>query len=161
MGRKSVDEVIESNLITVISMLKQGCKDKEIIEFLGISRSAWKAKKKDNAKLKIAIEETKDERDEEVEEKLFKNCIGYNYYEEVAMKVKEEVLAEDGTTILIKEDVKVSNVKKYKGPDLSAQKYWLNNKKKAVWKDDPHKVDNDKKLTKLKEKEVNSKVIDI
>ena len=45
VGRKSVDEIIESNLTQVISMLKDGCKDKEIIEFLGISRSAWKAKK--------------------------------------------------------------------------------------------------------------------
>ena len=49
VGRKSVDEIIESNLTQVISMLKDGCKDKEIIEFLGISRSAWKAKKNNNS----------------------------------------------------------------------------------------------------------------
>lgn len=59
------------------------------------------------------------------------------------------------------EDVKISKVKKYRGPELNAQKYWLNNKEKAKWKEDPHKAANDKKLTKLKEKEVNSKVIDI
>lgn len=164
MGRKSVDEIIESNLNQVISMLKQGCKDKEIIEFLGISRSAWKAKKKDNSKLKIAIEEAKDERDDEVEEKLFKNCIGYHYYEEVVTKVKEETMqeTEDGkVVVLVKEDVKVSNVKKYSRPDFAAQKYWLNNKKKAIWKDDPHKVDNDKKITKLKEKEIESKTFNL
>ena len=50
MGRKSVDEIIENNLTQVISMLKDGCKDKEIIEFLGISRSEWKAKKNNNSK---------------------------------------------------------------------------------------------------------------
>jgi len=57
--------------------------------------------------------------------------------------------------------VKVVKVKKYRCADLAAQKYWLNNKKKATWQEDPNKVLNDKKLTKLKEKEVNSKVIDM
>lgn len=160
MGRKSVDELIESNLNTVISMLKEGCKDKEIIEYLGISRSAWKAKKNNNAKLKQAIDEVKEQRNEEVEDALFKCCTGYHYYEEVITKVKNEVNGENGS-VLIQEDVKISKVKKYKGPDVTAQKYWLNNKKKAVWKDDPNKVENDKKLTKLKEKEINAKVIDV
>lgn len=159
MARKTVDETIESNLIQVISMLKDGCMDKEIIEFLGISRSAWKAKKNSNLKLKQAIDEVKEARNEQVEDALFKCCTGYNYWEEVVTKVKEEVLAEDGTTILVKEDVKISRVKKYKGPDTTAQKYWLNNKKKQLWKDDPHKVDNDKKALKLKEKEVESKTL--
>lgn len=158
MGRKSVDEIIESNLTQVISMLKYGCKDKEIIEFLGISRSAWKAKKNSNSKLKQAIDEVKEARNEQVEDALFKCCTGYHYYEEVVSKVKEEVLAEDGT-VLLKEDVKVSKLKKYKGPDVNAQKYWLNNRKKAQWKDDPNKVDNDKKALKLKEKEIESKVL--
>ena len=158
MGRKSVDEIIEDNLTQVISMLKDGCKDKEIIEFLGISRSAWKAKKNSNTKLKQAIEEVKEVRNEQVEDALFKCCTGYHYYEEVPTKIKEEVITEDGT-VLLKEDVKVSKVKKYRGPDVNAQKYWLNNRKKASWKDDPNKVDIDKKVLKLKEKEIDSKVI--
>lgn len=160
VGRKSVDEIIESNLTQVISMLKDGCKDKEIIEFLGISRSAWKAKKNNNSKLKQAIDEVKEARNEQVEDALFKCAKGYHYYEEVATKVKEEVEGENGT-VLVKEDVKISLVKKYKGPDIAAQKYWLNNRKKASWKDDPNKVENDKKALKLKEKEIESKSIEI
>lgn len=160
MARKSVDEIIEDNLSIVISMLKDGCKDKEIIEYLGISRSAWKAKKNNNTKLKQAINEVKDERNEQVEDALFKCCTGYSYYEEVVTKVKEEVQGEDGI-ILIKEDVKISKVKKYRGPDINAQKYYLNNRKKAMWKDDPHKVDNDKKNTKLREKEIDNKIINV
>ena len=155
MGRKSVDEIIESNLTQVISMLKDGCKDKEIIEFLGISRSAWKAKKNNNSKLKQAIDEVKEARNEKVEDALFKCCTGYHYYEEVATKVKEEHEGENGA-VLVKEDVK-----KYKGPDIAAQKYWLNNRKKAQWKDDPNKVENDKKALKLKEKEIATKSIEI
>lgn len=158
MGRKSVDEIIESNLTQVISMLKDGCKDKEIIEFLGISRSAWKAKKNSNSKLKQAIDEVKEARNEQVEDALFKCCTGYHYYEEVPTKVKEEVETENGI-VLVKEDVKISKVRKFARPDVNAQKYWLNNRKKASWKDDPNKADNDKKALKLKEKEIESKVL--
>lgn len=157
MGRKSVDEIIESNLNEVISMVKGGCKDKEIIEFLGISRSAWKAKKKNNVILKQAIEEALDCRNEEVEEALFKCCKGYHYWEDVVTKVKEEYEGSDGQ-VLVKEEVKVTSVKKYKGPELGAQKYWLNNRKSAQWKEDPNKVKNDRELLKLKKKELDGRV---
>jgi hypothetical protein len=161
MGRKAIDGELEEQLDLIISMIKNGCTDKEIIETLGISASTWKRKKAQNTKIKEAVEELTDARNQQVEEALFKVCTGYSYYEEVVTKVKEEVLAEDGQTILTKEDVKISKVKKYRGPDINAQKYWLNNKKKAIWKDDPHKVENDRKLTKLKEKVVSAKVIEI
>ena len=156
MGRKSLDDEIESKLPLIITMVKDGCKDKDILEMLGISASTWKVKKAKNSKLRQALDEITDERNQEVEEALFKCCKGYSYYEEVATKVKEEVQGENGV-VLMKEDVKISKVKKYRGPDIAAQKYWLNNRKKAAWKDDPHKVENDKKALKLKEKELESK----
>ena len=61
--------------------------------------------------------------------------------------------------VLVKEDVKISLVKKYKGPDVVAIRYWLNNRKKAQWKDDPNKVENDKKALKLKEKAIEANAI--
>jgi len=141
-------------------MVKDGYSDKEIVKNLGISASTWKLKKTQNKKIKEALNEILDNRNQEVEESLFKCCNGYSYYEEVVTKVKEEVVGENDT-VLIKEDVKISKVKKFKGPDIVAQKYWLNNRKKVVWKDDPHKVDNDKKITNLKKREVDAKVGDI
>ncbi len=156
MGRKSLDDEIERKLPLIITMVKDGCKDKDIIEMLGISASTWKVKKAKNSKLRQALDEITDERNQEVEEALFKCCKGYSYYEEVATKVKEEVQGENGV-VLMKEDVKISKVKKYRGPDIAAQKYWLNNRKKAAWKDDPHKVENDRKSLKLREKEAENK----
>jgi len=160
MGRNSKDEELENQLPLIVSMVKDGYSDKAIVKKLGISASTWKLKKAQNKKIKEALNEILDNRNQEVEESLFKCCNGYSYYEEVVTKVKEEVEGENGI-VLIKEDVKISKVKKYKGPDIVAQKYWLNNRKKVVWKDDPHKVANDKKLTNLKEKEVNAKTGDI
>ena len=161
MGRKNIDDELESQLPLIISMVKDGCTDKEIVEKLNISPSTWKRKKALNKNIKEALGELLDNRNQEVEESLFKCCNGYKYYEEVISKVKTETLASDGITILSNEEVIISNVKKYKGPELAAQKYWLNNKKKVVWQDEPHKVANDKKLTNIKEKELNEKIKEI
>ncbi|WP_238899451.1 Xaa-His dipeptidase [Clostridium sp. YIM B02500] len=158
---KSVEEKIRENLKMIESMVEQGSTDKEIAEKIDVGYSTFKSYKAKNKDLKELMAECKDKKNEQVEQSLFKICNGYKYYEEVATKVKNEALAEDGKTILVKEDVVVKSIKKYKGPDLAAQKYWLNNMKKTKWSEDPNKVLNDKKLTKLKEKEVNSKVIEI
>lgn len=151
MGRKAVDEELESQIPMIISMIKDNCSDKEIIEMLGISPSTWKRKKAQNTRIKNAIDEAINYKNEKVEEALFKCCTGYKYTEEVATKVKEEYESESGQK-LVREDVKVVLVKKYRGPDVNAQKYWLNNKKKEKWKDDPHKVELGKKSLKIKEK---------
>lgn len=142
-------------------MVEQGETDKNIAEKLGISYTTWKKYKAECSQLRGTILEAKDNRDQEVEKALFKNCIGYSYYEEVPTKIKKEVMADDGKTVLIQEDVKISKVKKYKGPELAAQKYYLNNRKKAKWKEDPAKNDIDKKNLKLKEKEIKAKNIEI
>lgn len=158
---KSVEDVIKDSLKLIESMVEEGSTDKEIAEKIGISYSTFKRHKSQNSELKAVMAQCKDKKNEMVEQSLFKCCNGYAYYEEVISKVKYEELAQDGETILNKEDIKISKVKKYRGPDLAAQKYWLNNMKKAKWQEDPNKVINDKKLTKLKEKEVNSKVIEM
>lgn len=157
----SFQEIIESRLSEIESWVEKGDTDKEIAEKLGMGYSTYRKYKTDSVALKGAIATGKDKANQAVEKALLNNCLGYKYYEEVATKVKEEVLAEDGKTILIKESVVVKAVKKYAKPDLAAQKFWLINRSNRKWQEDPNKVDNDKKLIKLKEKEVSSKVIDL
>lgn len=158
---KSVKEIIDSSLKLIESMVEDNKTDKEIADKLEIGYSTFKKYKATNEDLKAVISDGKDKKNQRVAQAVFKNAVGYTYWEEVATKVKNQELAEDGTTILEKESVVISEVKKYKGPDLAAQKYWLNNREKAHWKEDPHAVENNKKLTKLKEKEVNSKTISL
>lgn len=157
----SYEQLIESSLDKIESWVEHGNTDKEIAEKLGIGYSTYRKYKTSNVALKGAIATGKDKANQEVEKALYKKCIGYKYTEEVATKVKEEVLAADGKTILVKEDVVIKQVKKYCGPDLNAQKFWLINRERVKWKEDPHKVANDKELLKLRKKEVESKTIDI
>lgn len=156
---KSVENIIQDNLKLIESMAESGSTDKEIAEKLEISYATFKNYKRDYLALKEVMAKCKDKKNEAVEKALFNNCIGYEYEEEVVVKVKQETEQPSGV-VLVKEIPVVKKIKKYCKPDLNAQKYWLNNKKKSVWADDPNKVANDKKLTKLKEKEVNSKVIE-
>ena len=156
---KSVENIIEDNLKLIESMAESSFTDKEISEKLGVSYSTFKKYKTENKALKDLMAECKNKKNEAVEKALFDNCVGYEYEEETIVKVKKEKVTEGGK-VLTNEIPVVKKVKKYCKPDLNAQKYWLNNKKKSVWADDPNKVANDKKLTKLKEKEVNSKVIE-
>lgn len=156
---KSVEDIIKDSLKLIESMAENGCTDKEIAEKLDISYSTFKRYKSSNKDLKDLMAECKNKKNEAVEKALFDNAIGYEYEEEVVVKVKQETEQPSGV-VLVKEIPVVKKIKKYCKPDLNAQKYWLNNKKKLVWADDPNKVSNDKKLTKLKEKEVNSKVIE-
>ena len=156
----SYEELINSRLSEIESWVEDGDTDKDIAEKLGIGYSTYRKYKTNNVALKGAIATAKDKKIQEVEKNLFKKCKGYNYYEEVAFKVKEEKWDDKAKAIVTTEHVEVRNVKKYSHPDLNAQKYFLNNRSKSKWRDDPNKVDNDKKLTQLKEKEVNSKIID-
>ena len=150
---KSVEDIIKSSLKLIESMSESGSTDKEIAEKLEISYSTFKRYKASNKDLKDLMAQCKDKKNEAVEKALYNNCIGYTYEEEVPVKVKEEELADNGETVLTKERVIVKKVKKFCKPDLAAQKYYLNNQKRSKWSDDPNKVANDKKLTKLKEKE--------
>ncbi|KOC32541.1 Xaa-His dipeptidase [Clostridium botulinum] len=153
----SFEELIESSLDKVESWVEQGLTDKEIADKLEIGYSTYRKYKTTSVALKGAIATGKDKANQEVEKSLFKKCIGFKYTEEVATKVKNEVIGEDGKTILVKEDVVIKQVKKYSPPDLNAQKFWLTNREKIKWKEDPHKVANDKEVLKLKKKEIKSK----
>lgn len=155
----SYEELINQSLDKIETWVENGDTDKEIAEKLGMAYSTYRKYKSDNVALRGRIATAKDKKNQEVEKALYKNCTGYDYYEETPVKVKEEYEADNGT-VLTREIVVVKKIKKHKPADLAAQKYWLNNRLTNKWKDDPNKVANDKKLTKLKEKEISSKVIE-
>jgi len=157
----SFEGIIESHLDQIEAWVENNNTDKEIAEKLGVAYSTYRKYKSSNIALKGRIAMAKDKKSQEVEKALFKKCIGYKYKEKVATKIKTETLADDGKTILVIESVDISEIEKYSGPDLAAQKLYLTNRSGTKWKENPHKVENDRKLTKLKEIEVNAKVEDI
>ena len=157
---KSIEDIIKSQLELIETMVEKGATDKEISKKIGVGYSTFRKYKAQDEDIKQIMAQGKEKKNQAVEQAVYKCATGYHYYEDVVTKLKNEEVTEDGN-IITKEEVKISSVKKYRGPDLAAQKYWLNNRKKASWKEDPNKVENDRKVLKLKEKEIASKTIDI
>lgn len=151
----SKEDLILNNLENIKTWIVKGLTEKEIAKKVGMAYSTFRRHKKDMQALKDAIKEGLEEKQQEVEKALFKKCLGFHYTEEVVQKVKKERIEDN--TVLVDEVLEVKEVKKYSPPDLNAQKYYLNNRDKVHWSDDPNRVANDKKLTKLKEKELNDK----
>ena len=158
MNKNDNLELIKSNLKNIEDWVSHGATDKDIAEKLGISYSTFRRYKKEFDELKGVIKQGKDKANENVEEALYQNAIGFVYEEEVANKVKDEEVV-DGQ-VIVHERIEIIKVKKYSKPDLAAQKFWLVNRKNSTWKNDPNVTANNNKLLKLKEKEVNSKVIE-
>ena len=153
---KSIEDIIKSQLELIETMVEKGATDKEIAKKIGVGYSTFRKYKAQDEDIKQIMAQGTEKKNQAVEQAVYKCATGYTYYEEVVTKLKKEEVTEDGN-IITKEEVKISSVKKYRGPDLAAQKYWLNNKEKAKWKDDPNKVAIDKENLKLKKKELENK----
>ena len=130
----------EDNLIRIAAWTRNGLSEEHIAKNLGISYMTFRRAKKDpeyGEQICAALINTKDVVDFEVENQLFKRAIGYEYDE-----VKEEY--EMG--VLTKRTV----TKKIVPPDVSAQIFWLKNRKPTDWRD-RREVDNTVALEKLDE----------
>lgn len=163
---KTAEEIVMGNLKTIEEWTLQGMTQKEIAECLGIGESTFRKLKRENVALlavlkKCANQKKKfqDEQVKQVEESLFKRATGYNIKEEVVTKVKDTYYDDQGHKCT-KEDVIVSEVTKHIPADVNAAKFFLLNKAKKIWNNDPNKLEIDKENLKLKKKEIESKVID-
>lgn len=148
----SYERKIEESLKDIERWVASGVTEKEIAKKLGMAYSTFRKHKTSMVALKEAIKEGLEEKKQAVEKSLFKKCIGYHYTEEVVQKVKKERIEDN--QVIVDEVLEVQEIKKYSQPDMNAIKYYLNNRDKTKWSEDPNKVANDKKLTKIKEKQV-------
>jgi predicted DNA-binding protein (UPF0251 family) len=130
-----------------------GLSDRQIAKNMGIGRSTfyeWKKKYKD---ISDTLDKGKAIVNEEVENALLKKALGFKYKEQQAIKVKEIYYDEKGRKCQ-KEDVKIVEVEKEVPADTVAIKFWLVNREKERWSDNPNKVEIDKELLELRKQQV-------
>lgn len=128
----------EDTLMRIGVYARNGLTDAEIAKRIGVSLSTFaRFKKKYPNELESLLRRNKEVIDFEVENALLKRAIGYQYDE-----VKEEY--EMG--VLTKRTV----TKKMVVPDVTAQIFWLKNRKATEWRD-RREVDNTVALNKLDE----------
>lgn len=150
MGKSKWDTNVKEKLILVEGWARNGLTEQQISKNLGIAYSTFKEYKKKYSALSAVLKKGKDVIDFEVESALIKRALGYSY-EEV---IKELVTDEETGTAELKV---VKTIKKKVAPDVTAQIFWLKNRKPDEWRNDPHKVKIDLELLKLRQKELELK----
>lgn len=111
-------------LIKLEGWARDGLTDEQIAQNIGISRStlnAWKDKYSD---ISDTLKRGKEVVDREVENALLKRALGYEYTE---TKTKSEGGVVTEVTTTVKQVV----------PDVTAQIFWLKNRKPSAWRDKP------------------------
>ena len=113
------------------SLSRRGLTHEEVAREMGISEPTLRKWQREHAEFFSAIKETKSEADSKVEASLFRRAVGYEI-EEVRVVGKPEG---GGTRTL-----RVEKVKKQVLPDVTAQIFWLKNRRPDLWRD-VHKVE--------------------
>lgn len=118
-GRKSKYQThVEPKLLLIEAWARDGMIQEDIAKKLGVAMSSFSEYKNKYPELTEALKRGQEVVDVQVENALLKRAMGYRY---------DEVTYENG------EEVK--RVNKEVQPDVTAQIFWLKNRKPKVWRD--------------------------
>lgn len=133
MGRPKDEATLYEKYIAgkedlIIANCRAGATNETLAKSLGIGLTTFKRILKDYPeKMKELLKEGKQEADFKVESELFRRAIGYDYEEtETIVSVDKEGNATPS---------KVRKIKRHVPGDVTAQIYWLKNRKPDTWKD--------------------------
>lgn len=118
----------QDGLMKIQAWARDGLVDDEIAEHMGISRKTLYEWKNKFPQFSDALKNGKEVVDIMVENALLKRALGYKYKETTKEPVKNQDTGEYELTI-------TKEVTKEVSPDVTAQIYWLKNRKPTEWRD--------------------------
>lgn len=124
----------DENIELARVMAKAGFTDLQMAEELGICIKTlynWTAK---YPKFLHALKMAKDAPDDRTERSLYHRANGYEWTEEVPVKVKE-VEYDAGRKVKETERVEIKKVKRFAPPDPTSLIFWLKNRRPEIWRD--------------------------
>jgi len=142
-------ESVQSRFGEIEAWLKTGLSEQQIITNLGISKSTWESYKTKHPDLLELIKKGRAFQVSEVENALYKNATGYYYYVDELVKVKDP----DGG-----EHVEKKRVQKFKCPETGAISFFLKNRDRENWADNPQGNELKKEEIKIRQRESSFKV---
>lgn len=151
MAKSKWDE-IKDKLETVELWASMGLSNAQIAFNLGISKDTFYRYKSQYSDLSDCLKRGKSIADFKVENALYKKATGYVIKETVAAKVKD-IYYDDNGNKCQHERLDTVEIEKEVQPDIQAIKFWLMNRMKGKWSDNPSKADIDKELLKMKKEE--------
>lgn len=114
--------ITPEGLLKIEGWARDGLVDKQIAANIGVSERTFTDWKSKYSSISSVLKKGKEVVDRQVENALLKRALGYEY-EEVKEKFEGNVMTE--RTVTKKEVV----------PDVTAQIFWLKNRKPDVWRD--------------------------
>jgi len=131
MAKSKYETHVAPKLLLIEAWARDGLILDQIAKNLGISKTTLIQYRVDHSELLNALKRGKEEADVEVENSLFKRANGYEY-EEVTRELMDIV---DGNRERSKQLVVTKIVTKQVAPDVTAQIFWLKNRKPNDWRD--------------------------
>ncbi len=128
MGSKYQEWLSDEGLLKLETFAKSGLTDSEIAKRMKVSVSTLNNYKKQYKKIDEALKNGREYVDTKIENALIKRAIGYEYTEQVMERVLNKETGEY-------EFVLTKEMKKEVKPDISAQVFWLKNRRPDIWKD--------------------------
>lgn len=123
---------VEPKLLLVEAWARDGTIDEDIARKLGVAYSTFREYIKKYPALSAALKKGKEVADVEVENALFKRALGYRY-DEVTREATVKIDEETGERVTVM--VETKRVTKEVQPDVTAQIFWLKNRRPDRWRD--------------------------
>jgi len=120
------DWITEEGLLKIEGWARDGLSDEQIAKNIGISTSTLYEWKKKYSEFSEALKKGKEVIDRQVENALLKRALGYEYEE-----VKQIIEKDDNG----KDRKRIEKIIKHVAPDVTAQIFWLKNRKPQEWRD--------------------------
>ncbi|MED5019325.1 transposase [Paenibacillus chibensis] len=123
---------VEPKLLLIEAWARDGFTLEQIAEKLGVAASTFFDYKNKYPELSEALKKGQEVADVEVENALFKRAVGYRY-DEVTRESDKVIDPESGQIKTVM--VETKRVTKEVQPDVTAQIFWLKNRRPDVWRD--------------------------
>lgn len=136
IGRKGLyQEWLKPDKLTLLrDWARNGLTDVEICKKIGISHDCFYRWKKDYKEFDEALKKTREIVDSEVEESLYKKAMGFSTILKKSIKCKKVYYDEEGRRCE-EEILKEGFEEQYIPPDVTAQIFWLKNKRGETWRE--------------------------
>lgn len=127
---------VHPRLEEIAHWCRDGLTEEEICKRLGVSVPAFANYKKEFIELIETLKVNREIADYHVEDSLYMRALGYEYeeetYEEFALD--RPYIKDDGT--IVRTELRLTKkVKKKQAPDVTAQIFWLKNRRSDKWRD--------------------------
>ena len=118
---------------------RDGLTDEQLSQNMGIGTTTLYRWKEEYREIREALKRGKEVVDIQVENALLKRALGYEYTEGTRELVKDKETGEYSLSV-------TKIVTKEVAPDVTAQIFWLKNRKPKKWRSDPQESGNEKQV---------------